>query len=170
MSCAGRVMRGVGCFLFLSHMSIAPHLYETIKATLKSYVANPEPDLVNFDPPLDLRKLASDLNLLPMMLDFGGCCGIRPNGDIFSFIWDAPYDLRPENDTRICNLVLFQGAKKYPELADLVPSRPADAVNCHYCNGTGIDRYVAEHALNSDVIVCYCGGLGWLPEDEGQET
>ncbi len=71
-------------------MKITPHFSKTIKAILKSYVANPEPQLVRLDPPLDLQRLANDLNLLPMMIDMGGCYGIRPNGDIFSFAWDEP--------------------------------------------------------------------------------
>ena len=147
-------------------MNIAPHLSKKIEAILKSYVANTEPKLVKFDPPLNLRKLAKDLNLLPMVLDMGGCYGIRPNGDILSFVWDEPYNLQLEHDTRICNLVLFQGSKKFPELVDLVPSRPATAVDCFHCRGTGIEPYITEHGLSADVFVCYCGGLGWLPEAE----
>jgi hypothetical protein len=120
--------------------------------------------MVNLDPPLDMRKLASELNLLPMLFDMGGYYGIRPNGETLSFAWDEPHDLRAENDPRICNLVLLQGAKKYPELSVLIPSRPADAEDCPHCNGTGIERYVAEHGLNPEVNICYCGGLGWLPK------
>jgi hypothetical protein len=147
-------------------MNLSPHVLDKINAALNLYVTNPEPNMINSDPSIDLRKLAGELNLLPMSLDFGGCYGIRPNGDIFSFTWDEPYDLRPENDTRICNSVLFQGSKKYPELAALAPSRPPSAVVCNHCDGTGIDPYAIK--LNTDAIVCYCGGLGWLPGDEYQ--
>jgi hypothetical protein len=115
-------------------MNITPHFSTTIKAILKSYITNPEPQVVTLDPPLDLQKLANDLNLLPMMIDMGGCYGIRPNGDIFSFAWDEPHNLQLENNSRIRNIVLFQGSKKYPELAGLVPVRPVGSVDCSHCH------------------------------------
>ena len=62
------------------------------------------------------------------------------------------------------NLVLFQGAKKYPELSELVPSRPPDAEDCSHCNGTGIEPMNEKPGLDEERIVCYCGGLGWLPK------
>lgn len=150
-------------------MTIASHFTETIEAILKSYIANPEPDVIRLDPPLDLSRLARDLNLLPMMLNFGGCYGIRPNGDILSFLWDEPNNLRLEKDPRIRNIVLFQGSKKYPDLAGLVPVRPVGAADCSHCHGTGVEAFSAEHGLNPDVFVCYCGGIGWLPEAEAQD-
>ena len=142
-------------------MNIAPTLSKTIEATLEAYVNNPEPDLVNFDPPLNMRKLAAELNLLPVLRDMGGCYGLRPNGEIFSFVWDEPYQLRIERDVRIQNLVLFQGAKSFPDLAEMVPARPPDARECEFCKGTGrADGLSAELA---ESVLCYCGGLGWVP-------
>jgi hypothetical protein len=147
-------------------MNITPASSEKIEATLKEFVANPEPYLIKFDEPLDLRKLAADLNVLPMFLDMGGCYGIRPNGEIVSFSWDEPYKLDTENDPRIWNIVLFQGAKKYPGLKELVPVRSPDSIECPHCSGTGVNQGLKELGLSSDVIVCYCGGIGWLPQDE----
>ena len=147
-------------------MNISPASLEKIEATLKEFVANPEPYLIKFDDPLDLRRLAAELNVLPMFLDFGGCYGIRPNGEIVSFSWDEPYKLDVENDPRIWNIVLFQGAKKYPELKELIPTRPPDAVECSDCKGTGIFQGLAEHGIVPQNIVCYCGGIGWLPGSE----
>jgi hypothetical protein len=137
---------------------------ERIEAALKAFVANPEPYLIGLDNPVDLRKLAAELNALPMALDFGGCYALRPNGEIFSFAWDEPYDLRIEDDPRICNLVLFQGAKKYPELNELVPSRPLDAIDCSFCNGTGVEPMNEKLGFTEERITYYCGGLGWLPK------
>ena len=119
-------------------MNLTPELSKKIEAILKGFVADPEPYLIELEEPLDLRRLAAELNLLPMFLDFGGCYGIRPNGGIVSFSWDEPYKLDVENDPRIWNIVLFQGAKKYPELEELIPIRPPDTVECPDCKGTGI--------------------------------
>jgi len=144
-------------------MSITPASSEKIEATLQEFVANPEPFLMKLDEPLDLRKVAAELNVLPMFWDFGGCYAIRPDGEIVSFVWDEPYKLEPENDSRICNLVLFQGVKKYPELSELVPPRPSDAEDCSHCGGTGVEPTNAKLGFDEERIVCYRGGLGWLP-------
>jgi hypothetical protein len=145
-------------------MNITSEVLKIIEETLKGFVANPEPYLIKFDEPLDLRKLAAELNVLPLFLDFGGCYGIHPNGEIVSFYWDEPYKVEVENDPRIRNIVLFQGANKYPELEVLLPARLSDAVECLDCKGTGIFQGLAEHGIVPQNIVCYCGGIGWLPQ------
>jgi hypothetical protein len=61
---------------------------------------------------------------------------------------------------------LFQGSRKYPELAVLIPARPHDAPDCHFCKGTG--REPMSEQLKLENIVCYCGGLGWLPPSESR--
>jgi hypothetical protein len=145
-------------------MSITPASSEKIAATLKEFVANPVPYLMRLDEPLDLRRLAAELNVLPMFWDFGGCYAIRPNGEITCFLWDDPYRLAPENDPRIRNMVLFQGAKKYPKLSELIPNRPSDAEGCPHCDGTGVEPVNEKLGLVEERLVCYCGGLGWLPK------
>ena len=125
--------------------------------------------------PLDLRQLAVAEGVLPLFIDMGGVFVINTKGDIISFPFglNADGDMvaypldnsdglpRVETDPRVHNIVLFQGSKKYPELEDLVPAKPADARVCPHCMGTGISPYAAK--LNTDALVCYCGGLGWLP-------
>ena len=64
-------------------------------------------------------------------------------------------------EERIRNLVLFQAAKKFPELRPLMPERLATAKDCDFCRGTGIVNELRAE-LAKDVL-CYCGGLGWLP-------
>ncbi|MBA3322342.1 MAG: hypothetical protein H0T45_12985 [Pyrinomonadaceae bacterium] len=145
-------------------MNVTSAHSEKIEAALKTFIANPEPYLIGLESPLDLRELAAELNALPMFLDFGGCYAIRPNGEIISFDWDEPYNLESENDPRIRNLVLFQGAKKYPKLSELVPSRLPDAEDCPHCNGTGMEPMNKKLGFDEERIVCYCGGLGWLPK------
>lgn len=141
---------------------------DKVTEAIRKYVENPEPDLVNLDEPLDLRKLAAELELLPATLDWGGCYAIRADGQIFSFLWDSPYELRPEDDPRIINTVLYQASQRYPELAELKPQRPANTQMCSFCKGTGnplfgMDLTGTDLANQSNHIVCYCGNLGWLP-------
>ena len=132
-------------------------LAQNIKEKIKQLIDSPHlPD------PL-LRKVASDLQVLPIFTESGGWFGLNLNGDVISASWDAPYQVRVEYDPRIQNLALYNGLKNYPELSELMPVRSAEDVTCPNCNGTGI------HPLSEIGIGCYCGGLGWLPNKSPQQ-
>jgi hypothetical protein len=109
---------------------------------------------------LNLRQLAAAKNVLPLVWDMGGVFTINPSGEIVSFAWGQWDDPRIESDLRLRNNALFGGSKKYPELESLI-AKPETARVCPYCQGTGIDSYAEK--LNADAIICYCGGLGWVP-------
>ena len=136
-------------------MNISAKLTRKIEDELKDYITNSEPNLN------DLRKIASDQGILPVLLDMGGCYAIRPNGEIVSFSWDKPFRLEVESKLRNVNAVLFAAVEKYPKLAELRPVRSSDSVQCSYCKGTGVVEGLTERGIR-----CYCGGLGWLPAVE----
>jgi hypothetical protein len=125
-----------------------------IQQALSKYMAGPEQPVFE----LDLRTVAAQLHVLPLMLDMGGCYALRQDGTVISFAWDATLDHRIETDARIIRIALFQGSLKHPEIVELVPKRPVGAENCRLCHGTG--KVSEKPAL--DAFVCYCGGLGWL--------
>lgn len=108
-----------------------------------------------------LRQVATDRHALLLCADMGGGLALRPNGEVISFQWERSDSLEIENDPRIRNLALFQGSKRFPELEQLIPLRPTGAKTCPYCHGTGVAPEAAT--LGIDNIVCYCGGLGWVP-------
>lgn len=108
----------------------------------------------------ELRKLVDEERVLPICSDMGGVFTVDVNGEVRSFLWDDTLHGKVEFDPRIRNSALFQGSKKYPELASLI-EKPEDARVCPHCGGTGIDAYAQK--LNTDAIICYCGGLGWIP-------
>jgi hypothetical protein len=109
----------------------------------------------------EVRKVATETNALPLHYGLGGGMALRPTGDLLEFSWANPRDTKEVDDPRLMNIALFQGSKKYPELEALVPTKPSNATVCPYCKGTGYPT----SALNSNIenIVCYCGGLGWIP-------
>jgi hypothetical protein len=135
-------------------MSLSTDLSEQIGKLIEEYLAT------QGSAPPELRKLVAHESVLPLFSDMGGVLAIDATGEIRSFLWDDLLHGRVESDLRIRNLALFQGTKKYPELAALI-EKPDDARVCPHCGGTGINSYAEK--LNTDAIVCYCGGLGWIP-------
>ena len=112
------------------------------------------------DAPPELQRLVAQENVLPLYGDRGGVVTIAVDGEIRSFLWDDTLHGQIEFDPRIQNLALVHGSKKYPELESLI-EKPPDAQVCPYCQGSGIAPFAEE--LGRDGIVCYCGGLGWIP-------
>jgi hypothetical protein len=139
-------------------VTIRPELKQQIETRIKEFLNSTEPDQ------LDLRHIAAKLNVLPLLLDMGGCFAIRPEGEIISFAWEEEEDFRVEKDQRIQNTSLYQGSKKYPELTELIPLRSSEDKECPHCKGTGTLAINAE--LRVENILCYCGGLGWLPKED----
>jgi hypothetical protein len=149
-------------------MNITADLSKRITKLIEDYITESSPD------PNNLRQLAANEKVLPLICDWGGVFTINADGDIILFPFSVnangdftafPFDNaeeppRVESDQRIRNIALFGGSKKYPELQDLIV-KPDDARTCPHCGGTGIDPYAAK--LNTNAIVCYCGGLGWIP-------
>jgi hypothetical protein len=45
--------------------------------------------------------------------------------------------------------------ERYPELAPLLPARPAHSRDCTTCEGGVLPRF-------PPAVLCLCGGLGWL--------
>ena len=108
-----------------------------------------------------LKWYATRYNLLPIYPDWTHCYGLRSDGIVFLFSTeDEEMTIHEETDERLRNMALYLGAKKYPELKLLVPVRPATAIDCPACEGLG---KIDIPGVGPDVIVCYCGGLGWLP-------
>lgn len=113
--------------------------------------------------PLHLKRLAKAHNVLPIYVDWTAFFGLRPDGEILLVPTEEEEDPVVELDERYGRLSLFRGARKYAELVVLIPKRPDDARDCPGCEGTG---RIPLPGLDPDTIICYCGGLGWLTEEE----
>jgi hypothetical protein len=138
----------------VARMNISSQLSMQIAKRIENYPANGESTSV------ELRKLVAQERVLPLFHDMGGVLTINMDGEIRSFLWDDTLHGQVEYDPRIRNLALFQGSKKYPELKVLI-EKPETARVCSYCQGSGIAPLAKK--LNGEGIVCYCGGLGWVP-------
>ncbi len=147
-------------------MKISPELSAKIETILQKYITKSEPDWADSQKTIDLRKIASELNVLPLYLDWSGAFGIRSNGEFFSFSYDQPYQIRTDYNQREINGILFKGSKKFPELQELMPIRTPESIECSDCKGTGTHPMNTAIGFTEEKIVCYCFGLGWLPEEE----
>jgi hypothetical protein len=112
----------------------------------------------------DSHEAVARVHALPLFYDWTAVMALRPDGQI---IW-IPYDNEPEdveiiNDERLRNFGLFQSARLHPDLPFLVPSRPADAIDCPDCRGTGKLAFPPGREHLAEKVVCSCGGTGWLP-------
>jgi hypothetical protein len=85
---------------------------------------------------------------------------ISPHGDIFmetyGLIGDTEHTVDRSAHAQTMAVVL--GARRIPELAELIPARPNDAQTCGDCSGEGWRRW----GPNFTFICERCAGLGWL--------
>jgi hypothetical protein len=108
------------------------------------------------------RRACAEANALPLCFDWTGCLAIRPDGEVL-YIDEESHAARVVEEERVRNLALFQGSRKDPDLRCLVPPRPPDAADCPDCRGTGKLPFRGKNAHLAEVVICHCGGLGWVP-------
>jgi len=109
-----------------------------------------------------LRRVATELAVLPITDDRDRDFGIRlSDGRVVSFTRTEPYDVRLVDVPNAALALLAHAWTRFPELAPLVPLRPAEAVDCPSCNGSGVLR----HGEAPSGFSCYCGGVGWSYRD-----
>ena len=109
-----------------------------------------------------MRELATRLDVLPLACDALAFFALRRDGAVVSIdfedgavqLWD---------DIRVRDVMIAQGTKAYPELRMLLPARTTASLVCRECEGTGRARHEGQPLAAN--VVCWCGGLGWIPED-----
>ena len=112
-------------------------------------------------------SLSTDRTAIMVDGSIGYGCYISPDGNVFVEEYDIGSDDPPTIDrSRSAQIsVLVLGSRTMPELAQLLPKRPADTPPCQKCNGIG---WVLQHVIKSndgspDGLLCDgCSGLGWL--------
>lgn len=117
--------------------------------------------LASDDPALQwLRDAVREHGFLPLYAGWLSTLGLFPDG---SFVrWDQeddPQAIKKLSNAYLQRLAICQGARKYPELAALIPQRPASAETCSVCGGAGQLRGLPQ-------MICHCGGVGWTIQDE----
>jgi hypothetical protein len=106
----------------------------------------------------NLRRLASDKGLLPVLIDWSAFVGLAPDGQMFWVQYDPPHETTLLTDGFFLPLALM--AKEYPSLAAAGPQRTAESKVCKTCGGSGVLMIAGR---TDPSLECGCGGLGWLP-------
>jgi hypothetical protein len=130
-------------------VSVPAELAAFLQARIADYAAEaPEP----------LRWAApfvTEIGALPLYFGWTETIALRPDGQLVCWSTEGhDAEVRPLHDGAWVLPALVAGADRYPELRELLPERPSDAVECP-CR---------KHPLfASRQIPCgRCGGLGWL--------
>jgi hypothetical protein len=105
------------------------------------------------------RELARRQGLWPVTNSFESVYAVTRDGQVVASNYDDFRERIPIEDLRERNWLLHEAATRYPELAHLEPRRGPRDPDCTDCRGTGRHPDVPKGSN----IVCYCGGLGWLP-------
>jgi hypothetical protein len=121
---------------------------------------------IDGDPNILARRICTEAHALPLLFDFTAIMAIRPDGELV-WIDEDVSRVRLVEDERERTIGLFQGSLRDPDLGFLVPPRPADAVDCPDCRGTGRFPFKEGSEHLADRVICYCGGIGWLPTNSG---
>ncbi|MEZ5426021.1 MAG: hypothetical protein R2747_07145 [Pyrinomonadaceae bacterium] len=156
-------------------MDLESDLTGKIQKCIDEFVVDPEPFVYKLENPIDVRKLAAKLNVLPILSDFFHQWGLNLNGQVICFPVDDPenseiIDEEQKHFSNVRRRVYFLASKKYPRLKSMMPERRENAVSCTDCGGRG--RHPINDFLGCEMerIVCICGGLGWLPKGENHDA
>jgi hypothetical protein len=134
---------------------LTPEQRALIDAKIAGYVAGSSSE--------DARRASASARALPLCLDWSACLAIRPDGELIWIDYDEPHRVRPVASEHERYLALFQGGRSDPDLQFLIPARPAGAVDCPDCKGTGRLTFPPGREDLADRCICTCGGNGWKP-------
>jgi len=111
--------------------------------------------------PEELRSQLPDVQqhrALPLYVGWTETAAIRSDGELIRWSTEAENVWKLDERTW-AKVALVLGARRYPELARLVPAMPENARDCEVCKGSG--------RLPLADVLCQCGGVGWVePVDE----
>jgi hypothetical protein len=96
-----------------------------------------------------------------LMGTIGSLWLMRPDGTLWDVDDDSGKHLQPL-PPELHLTALVAGAERYPWLAELLPSRPLDALDCTTCRGRG--RLHGNPPHQDHYVYCtHCSALGWIP-------
>ena len=114
---------------------------------------------------------AAKLGAFPVLYDLSAVILLRPDGAVFDFDReDGTVRELGEGVERLMALRRIARRLRIPALLELLPERPAGAVDCAVCGGVGYREFptpdggtfVADAETPVPVPCGACGSLGWV--------
>jgi len=124
----------------------------TVSPELRAYLRRMIDEARNASVESTLRDVALATDALPVHIDMGGALVVTTEGAVLEYDFEADAtSVAPEN-FRLA--ALAKAARRFPELQDLAPRRPENAVTCPACAGTGV--------ILGKMDCGTCMSLGWV--------
>lgn len=102
-----------------------------------------------------LRVCKHELNALPTLGNQIYIWALRPDGTVLCMDHEAfSHPVEEVSDPLVAYAVCHEAARRYPELRELVPPRPAGVVPCDACGATG---WIEATGAACSV----CDAMGW---------
>ncbi|HEX3068278.1 MAG TPA: hypothetical protein VHX14_06865 [Thermoanaerobaculia bacterium] len=105
-------------------------------------------------------RYASDNQLL-LAREWTADLVLSENGDVLFIDTEDGAAPRSASETERRS-ALYRSIAELPELLSFLPARPADAVTCPACEGTGVLEISLQNRAFRNVL-CACSGAGWVP-------
>lgn len=99
-------------------------------------------------------------NALPLFGTIGEVWLLRADGSLWRADSDMGLALEPLPED-LHTIALVAGTERYAWLRDLLPSRPAEAIDCTVCHGLG------RRGIDNAFFCQPCGALGWRSDLTG---
>lgn len=141
-------------------MTPSDDLVARLADSLHVYLQNNPPDPTRWD------SYAHQLEAFPLGADIYAAWFVRPSGEVL--VWsfldsDDDYDhIRPEPHAWMRHFAIREGTKHFPDLIELLPTRPFESVDCPTCQGVGFTLRTHKNDPPSPWPCRLCDSLGWV--------
>jgi hypothetical protein len=97
----------------------------------------------------------AEFGALPLYFGWWATIGLKPDGEIVEWSTEGEYvGTRPVEERFFWLSGLVNASRQYPELRQILPERPANAVDC---------QHLAHPWFAEGKVICpECCGLGWV--------
>ena len=133
-------------------VALSPELYARIRRWIDEL---PTEGMQNWK-----ERLCKENDALPLHCTQIYLWALRSDGHVLSIDHESfARRAEPENNALTAYAALAQGARKYPELTELLAHNPEGMVECERCGGKGWTE--AESPAAGTNFCHWCDGMGW---------
>jgi hypothetical protein len=133
----------------MARVALSAELSAYVAARITSY-SEESPETQKWAAPF-----VAKFGALPLYFGWCATIGLRPDGEIVEWSTEGEYvGTRPVEERFFWLSGLVKASRQYPRLRQILPERPANAVDCHH---------LAHPLFTEGKVSCpECCGLGWV--------